>query len=547
MERRPVALIVMDGFGLSKEENGNAVHGAYTPNLDTLWGISKVKRVLVRASEAAVGLDSGYCGNSEVGHINIGAGGLVPQNLQIINSSIARGEFKKNKAMNEAFQKVKKTCKKLHLVGIISNSGVHSHIGHLYPILEVAKSYGISPFLHLFLDGRDTGEQDAFFFIDRLRRKFRELGVGRIASMTGRFYGMDRNSRWDRTERAYNNLLGIEGLKEKDELIALQKAYSRNENDEYFEPVMIVDTDGKPIGAVEDGDAVFFFNFREDRARQLAQAFAQKNFKEFKRKAYPQNLILLSMIGYAEGLDITTLFSSIRPKVTVSDVLSKHGIRQLHIAETEKYAHISYFFNGGVEKPHENEQFFRIPSPIVKDYVDVPEMSAYFVREEVLSQIDHNAFDFFLINLANPDMIGHTGNYEAAKLAVEVTDECVGAIVNKLLEKNGIVIITSDHGNCEQMINPATGQKDKSHTLNHVPFMIIDDYKLFPQYYKIFQNGPNSSRFDAIKINYPKIGSPENTPPIGILGDVGTTLLHTMGFEHPKEMTGADLLEMTVI
>jgi len=535
-------LIILDGFGLNPSDFGNAIRLADTPNLDLMWTNFPKKGVLIRASESAVGLEQGYTGNSEVGHISIGSGQVLPQSLQRINESIHLKTFYKNKVINKAFKTAQRKGKRVHLMGILSNAGVHAHIAHLYALLEICQRLHVSPYLHLFLDGRDTGEQDGFFFLDRLNRKMKKLGIGKIASLSGRFYAMDRNTRWERTQKAYAAITGTDGTLNTDPFTAVQSAYLKKETDETFTPTILVDTDSKPVGSINDGDTVFFFNFREDRARQIAQALIKKDFTGFKRKKTVLNIDFLTMGGYAEGLKAKVIFTAVVPKTTISEIISRNGLKQLHIAETEKYAHISYFFNGGREEPHEGERFFRIPSPLVKDYATIPEMSAYKVKDEVVAQLKKGLYDFYLVNFANPDMIGHTGNLNAAIKAVEVTDECVGEIVNTALKLGGKVIITADHGNCEEMINPRTNTKLKSHTLNNVPFIIVDDISKYPSNIKIYSKGLNSEKLTVNSTpDILKVGSPEDNQPVGILADVGVTVLALLNLEPSPDMTGVNL------
>jgi 2,3-bisphosphoglycerate-independent phosphoglycerate mutase len=543
--KRPVALIILDGFGLTTESRGNAIHKARTPNLDTLWNNFENKGVLIKASESAVGLDTGYTGNSEVGHLTMGAGQVIPQSLQIINQSITNGSFQSNEKILKAFKETKRRGNKIHLMGILTNSGVHAHLRHLYAILDVAKKAGVDPYIQAFLDGRDTDPMDAYFFLDRLKDKMQELNIGTIASLCGRYYAMDRSTAWDRTEKAYNAMLGLEGRKFEDPVMALQHAYKNKETDETFKPTIIVDENDNPVGPVEDGDLVFFFNFREDRARQIAQAYVSKDFNGFEREEIIDNITFLSMVGYSKGLDTTVIFPPVHPPITVSEILEEKQIKQFHIAETEKYAHVTYFFNGGQQEPHEYEQFIKIDSPKVKDYVDAPAMSAYQLRDRVLEELENNSSDFYLINFANPDMIGHTGDLEATVKAVEVTDECVGKIVHKILQLNGSVILTADHGNCEHMINLKNNQPDKAHTLNNVPFLIADDKNSFSQFYKLYEDGLNSPKTQLPTLEQHKVGYPEDEPPTGILADVGTTVLYMLGIEPPAEMSGIDLSKAT--
>lgn len=520
-QKKQVFLIVLDGLGIGPINDGNAVFKAKTPNLDKYWTYP-FKKGLLHASEIAVGLDTGYTGNSEVGHINLGAGRVVSQSLQIINEQIENRKIFKNKIIKEYFKKARKKDVKLHLVGCLSNAGVHSHIKHLFTLIDIANKYRVKPYIHLFLDGRDSGKNDAFFFLDKLRQKLRGERHGIVASLTGRYYGMDRNTRWERTEKAYNALIGIGDYYEEDLSVALQNAYQRGEDDENFAPTVIIDKNKTPVGIIEDGDVVFNFNFREDRTRQITQAIVDPEFIGFNRRRVLKELKFVSLIGYSENLPVETVFPAIKIENTVSAVISNANMSQLHIGETEKYAHVSYFFNGGEKKPHPNEKFFMIPSPLVKDYVETPEMSAVQITQEVLAQMDRNFYNFYLINFSNPDMIGHTGDLNMAIKAVEITDNCLGQIVDKALKNGASVIITADHGNAENMIDFEKSRPDNAHTLNPVPFMIINK--------EIHANG-----------NLIKIGTPYDTIPIGVLADIGVTALKLLGITPPEEMTGIDL------
>lgn len=520
-QKKQVFLIILDGFGIGPDTEGNAVYKAQTPNLNRYWTHAS-KKGLLHASEIAVGLDTGYTGNSEVGHINLGAGRIVSQSLQMINEQIENKRIYKNKVIREYFKKARKKGVKLHLVGCLSNAGVHSHIKHLFTLIDIANKLKIRPYIHLFLDGRDSGKYDAFFFLDKLRQKLQGEKHGIVASLVGRYYGMDRNTRWERTEKAYNALIGIGDYYEQDMNVALQKAYQRQEDDESFSPTVIVDQNQAPVGTIEDGDVVFNFNFREDRSRQITQAIVDPNFIGFERKNTLKDLKFISLIGYSESLPVATVFPTQKIENTVSAVISQAGMSQLHIGETEKYAHVSYFFNGGEEKPHANEKFFMIPSPMVKDYVETPEMSAIPITQEVLAQMDRNFYNFYLINFSNPDMVGHTGDLNMAIKAVEITDNCLGQLVDKALKNGANVIITADHGNAESMIDFEKSEPDKAHTLNPVPFMVLNK--------EVPENG------ELIKI-----GIPYDTIPIGVLADIGVTVLNLLGITPPEEMTGIDL------
>ena len=520
-QKKQVFLIILDGFGIGPATEGNAVSLAKTPNLDRYWSNS-TKKGLLHASEIAVGLDTGYTGNSEVGHVNLGAGRIVPQSLQIINEQIENEEIFRNKIIRHYFKKARAKNINLHLMGCLSNAGVHAHIKHLFTLIDIANKCKVRPFIHLFLDGRDSGEKDAFFFLDRLRQKLDNGKNGIVASLIGRYYGMDRNTRWERTEKAYNALVGVAEYYEQDMNIALQKAYQRGESDEIFSPTVIVDENMKPVGHVKDGDVVFNFNFREDRARQITQAIVDPDFIGFERKPTLKDLKFISLIGYSENLPIKTVFPPTKIKNTVASIISENGMSQLHIGETEKYAHVSYFFNGGEEQMHPNEKFFMIPSPMVKDYIETPEMSAIPITHEVLAQMERNFYNFYLINFSNPDMVGHTGSIEATVKAVEITDQCVGTIVDRALDSGATVVITADHGNADEMIDFEKSEPDKAHTLNPVPFLILD----------------SPVRTGAVEN---KIGTPFEIAPIGVLADIGVTVLAILGLTPAKEMTGLDL------
>ncbi len=518
-------LIVLDGFGIRGEEFGNAVKKARTPVLDTLW--SNCPRSLLSTSGNDVGLPPGYTGNSEVGHLNLGSGQVVYQSLTRIDDSIRTGKFGEIPVLKESMKKSKENGSKMHLMGLLSPGGVHSHIEHLFELMKVCKKHKVDPFIHVILDGVDTGEKDGILYLNMLKKKIEELGIGRIASISGRWYAMDRNQRWERTQKAYDSMLGIGERKGSDPMVLLQESYKNDENDELFEPATITNDKGESIGPIEDDDVVIFYNFREDRAIQITKAFVLDPWEGTDRKKILKNLHFVKMSGYAENLPLKVLFEPHRVNTCLSTVISSAGYSQLHIAETEKGAHVTYFFNGGREDPHDREEFFIIPSPKTKNYAETPAMSAEIIRDEVVYRLGINKYNFILVNFANPDMIGHTGELEEAVEGIEVTDKCVGDIVKATIEKGGTFIITSDHGNPDIMIDPVTGEIDKAHTLNPVPLIIGKDLKEFPS------NGKASD----------KIGEGENIIEQGILADVGVTTLAMLGLKPTEDMVGMNLYD----
>jgi len=490
-----ILLAILDGWGHSDKKIGNAIYYAHTPNFDYFW--RKHPHCLLEASGEAVGLPAGQQGNSEVGHLNIGAGRIVYQESLKILKAIENGSFFENKVLTEAMKKAKEH--RLHLMGLIGNGGVHAMMEHLYALLEMAKEYGVKDVkIHCFLDGRDTPPKSAIEFIKELEEKLASIGIGKIASLIGRYYAMDRDKRWDRTKKAYDMLVRGKARKAKNAIEAIEMAYENGETDEFVEPT-IIDEDA----VIKNGDVVIFFNFRPDRGRQLTKAFIEKNFKEFERM--PLKVHFVTLTKYDKNFDNPSAFETEDIKNTFGEVISSNGLKQLRIAETEKYAHVTYFFNGGREEPFKNEHRCLIPSPKVATYDLKPEMSAYEVTKEVLKRMDE--YDVIILNYANPDMVGHTGNWNATLKALEAVDECLGKVVNKVIEKKGIAIITGDHGNAEEMFeneNPKT-----SHTTNPVPFILVG--------------------YDAKLKN-------------GKLGDIAPTMLYLLGIDKPKEMTGENLI-----
>jgi 2,3-bisphosphoglycerate-independent phosphoglycerate mutase len=525
--RKFVTLIVMDGLGVYPDREGNAVLAANTPFLDTAWTYGR--STLIHAAGTHVGLPGEEPGNSEVGHLNLGAGQVVYQSLPRINDAIQAHELVSNTVIREMFSILKKRKTKLHLVGVLSPAGVHGHIAHLFSLLDLCKKNGIDPYIHVILDGRDTTPMEGHLHVKKLLEKLDELGIGEIASMQGRFYGMDRDSRWERTQLAYDAMIGISEESFTDPVEAVNLAYQKGEDDQYFKPRVRVDANGYPIRPVKDGDAILFWNFREDRARQLTKTFVLKDFPHFHRKNYPKDIYFATMTGYEEGLPANPIFPPLPIKKPLAEYLSESGKTQFHISETEKFMHVTYFFNGAVEQPNPGEVFFNVPSPRVIDYADVPEMGAYAIKEETVRRIrniNNTHFDFILLNFANPDMLGHTGDFKATVKANEIVDECVAEISKETLAAGGAVVITADHGNCETMINRTTKQIDIAHTNNPVPLTILT----------------TMNEIEA-KVGVPmlRIGTGPRANVTGLLADVGPTVLGLLGLEVPANMTGVDL------
>ncbi len=512
---RPLLLIIMDGWGWREEKEGNAILLAGTPHLDALK--EAYPFTLLRASGEAVGLPEGQMGNSEVGHLNIGAGRIVYQDLTRINLAIRDGSFFKNPVLKEAFSRAKETGGKIHLLGLVSDGGVHSHIEHLFALLEFAKREGLCErtFVHAFTDGRDTPPKSGLSYLETLLAKMKELSCGAVATVSGRYYAMDRDKRWERTALAYEALVLGRGLTAKDPLAAVREAYARGETDEFIKPTVIV-KDGRPVATIDDGDVVIFFNFRADRARQLTRALTDPEFKEFPREKFPKLAYFVCMTLYDETFSLPVAFPPEHLKNIWGEWVSKAGLFQFRTAETEKYAHVTYFFNGGEEKPFPREERKLIPSPRdVPTYDLKPEMSAYEVTEEVISRIKSGRYQFIVMNYANGDMVGHTGVLPAAIKAVKVVDECVGRVIAawRKYTDGAPAIVTADHGNCELMVDPETGGPFTAHTANPVPFYLVDD------------------RFKGARLKE------------GILGDIAPTGLYLMGLEIPAEMTGKVLFE----
>ena len=510
MSKRPTVLMILDGFGLNDKHQANAVYEAKTPVIDGL--MRDYPFVKGYASGLAVGLPDGQMGNSEVGHLNMGAGRIVYQELTRITKEIEDGDFFKNEALLKGIRNVKDNNSSLHLYGLLSDGGVHSHNTHLYGLLEMAKREGVEKvYVHCFMDGRDTAPTSGKGFIQELENKMKEIGVGEIASVMGRYYAMDRDNRWDREEKAYRALTLGEGNRAASALEAIQASYDADVTDEFVVPA-VIEKDGQPVATVQDKDTIIFYNFRPDRAREITRAFCADDFDGFDRGPRKD----ITYICFTE-YDVTipnkeVAFHQVELKNTFGEYLAAHGKTQARIAETEKYAHVTFFFNGGVEKPNKGEDRILVNSPKVATYDLKPEMSAYEVCDKLVEAIRSDKYDVIIINFANPDMVGHTGVEKAAIAAVEAVDTCVGRAVEALKEVDGQMFLCADHGNAEQLIDYETGEPFTAHTTNPVPFILIN----YDPVYTLKEGG--------------------------CLADIVPTLIEMMGMEQPKEMTGHSLL-----
>ncbi len=511
---KPLMLMILDGFGLNEREDGNAIKAANTSNLDNLF--ANYPNTVIKAAGNPVGLPEGQMGNSEVGHLNIGAGRIVYQDFTRINKAIEDRSFFKNKVLLEAIDNVKENGTALHLMGLLSDGGVHSHNKHLYALLELAKSQGVNDvYVHAILDGRDVPPACAKKYVKELEEKMQELGVGQIATIGGRYYYMDRDNRWDRTQKAYEAICFGEGEKAKTAIEAVEASYALDKNDEFVLPTVIVD-DNSPIVTAQEDDSFIFFNFRPDRARQLTRALNDTDFNGFKRREGDPKVELVCMTEYDETIHAPIAFPPEEIKNTLGRVLADNGLKQLRTAETEKYAHVTFFFNGGKEVPNKGEDRELISSPDVATYDLKPEMSAYEVTDNLLKKLDEEDYDVVIMNYANADMVGHTGYFEAAVEAVEAVDECVGRVVNKISDMGGAVLITADHGNSDQMVDYDTGEPFTAHTTNPVPLIYVNDDNKDA---KLLQEGE------------------------GKLADIAPTMLRLLGIDIPKEMTGEQLIK----
>jgi 2,3-bisphosphoglycerate-independent phosphoglycerate mutase len=509
--KKPLLLMILDGWGINANPENNAVALAHPPNLTRLLG--EYPHVRIQTSGMAVGLPDGQMGNSEVGHLNIGAGRVVYQDLTRITKSIRDGDFFTNQVLLECIAKTKAGGGRLHLAGLLSDGGVHSHNSHLYALLEMAKQEGLKEvFVHCLLDGRDTPPQSGIEYLAQLEAEIGRIGTGRIATVMGRYYAMDRDNRWERVEKAYNAMVCGEGEQRASAREAIEASYGAGVHDEFVVPAVIAEH-GAPVAMIRDGDGFICFNFRSDRAREITRALAIDGFDGFQRRGRPQLAGYVCMTEYDATFGLPIAYGPEQLTNILGDVLARAGLKQLRIAETEKYAHVTFFFNGGVETPFPGEDRCLIPSPKdVATYDRKPEMSAYPVTEELLKRIDQNLYEVIILNFANCDMVGHTGILEAAIKAVTVVDECVGRIVAKVREKGGAALITADHGNAEQMADE-NGKPFTAHTTNPVWLLLVDD-----------------SRKDATL----REG--------GRLADLAPTMLKILGLAQPREMTGASLI-----
>ncbi len=520
---KPVLLIILDGWGVAPESVGNAISQAKTLNFDKYC--QEYFCTTLQAAGEAVGLPYGEMGNSEVGHLNIGAGRIVYQDLPRINKSIIDKSFFYNPVFLKACENVKKNNSKLHLIGLLSTGGVHASMDHLYALLELAKQQNIKEaFVHVILDGRDMAYNSGADLIKELRNKMKNIGIGKIATISGRWWAMDRDSRWNRIQAAYNAMTkGESKNKFDDPVTAVLESYKNKVYDEEFEPTVITDNAGNLVAKIKDSDSVIFFNFRADRARQLTKAFTLPGFNKFKRQKYLKDLYFVTMTEYDKDLPVQVAFPTEIITHPLAKVISDAELKQLHIAETEKYAHVTYFFNGGREEPFPGEDHILIPSPQVENYAETPEMSANEIKNRILNELADNKYDFIVVNFANTDMVSHTGVLKAAVKAVETVDKCLGEIITAVLSLDGVAVITADHGNAEELINLQTGEINKEHSNNPVPFIIVGE-----RFRNLEESGEN--------VNLVLL------TPSGVLADVAPTILKIMNIEKPAEMTGRSLI-----
>ena len=503
MSKKPVALIIMDGFGYNPSDYGNAISAANTPNLTKY--LNECPNTKIGASGMDVGLPDGQMGNSEVGHTNIGAGRIVYQELTRITKSINEGKILENEAIISAVNNCKENNSSLHFMGLLSSGGVHSHNTHLYGLLDMAKKMGLEKvYVHCFMDGRDVPPSSGKEFVEELEAKMKEIGIGKIATISGRYYAMDRDNRWDRVEKAYNAMAKGIGEYVPNPVTAMEKSYASDVTDEFVVPVVC-----DKNGMIKSGDSIVFFNFRPDRAREITRTFVDDTFTGFDREKL--NVKFVCMTQYDATMpNVDVAFKPQSLVNTFGEYISKKGLSQLRIAETEKYAHVTFFFNGGVEAPYENEDRALIKSPAVATYDLQPEMSAPEVCSEVVKRIESDKYDVVILNYANCDMVGHTGVFDAAKAAVEAVDECVGKTVDAVLAKGGVALITADHGNADKMYEE-DGSPFTAHTTNPVPFIVV---------------GKDCELREG-----------------GVLADIAPTMLKLLGLEQPVEMTGSSIIK----
>ena len=511
-QKTPLALIILDGFGYASEREGNAIAQAEMPYYREL--LEKYPHTLIQASGECVGLPPGVMGNSNVGHLCLGAGRVVRTDVERINHAITAGEFFHNLVLTTAMDNAVKHDRALHLMGLVSDGLVHSSQEHAYALLRMAKDHGARRvYVHCFLDGRDTPPESAYKYVAMMQEKCAEIGAGEIATLCGRYYAMDRDKRWDRIERAYKMLVSGEGERAADPVAAIKQSYERGVTDEFVEPIVMTRADGAPVGTIQDGDSVIFFNFRADRARQITSAIAVPGFDEFPTSNRPHTHFVCFAV-YDKTYPLPVAFPPEQPRNILAEVFAGLGVTNFRLAETEKYAHVTYFFNGGTEREFPFEKRLLVPSPKVATYDLMPEMSAFKITDKFLRAIEGREADVFIVNFANTDMVGHTGKLDKTIEACQYVDTCLGWITKAMRAAKGTTLITADHGNAEQMIDPKTGEPHTAHTTNPVPFHLIDEGSI------------------GVKLR----GE-------GALEDVAPTMLGLLGLEKPPEMTGRDLRE----
>ncbi|MCD4693807.1 2,3-bisphosphoglycerate-independent phosphoglycerate mutase [bacterium] len=514
----PVVLVILDGWGEWNNEKGNPVFKAKLPTYEKLN--KHYPKMLLQASGMSVGLPWGVMGNSEVGHQTLGSGQIVYQFLPTINASIADNTFFSNEVLLKVSAWVKEKKSDLHLIGLVSDGEVHSSIDHLVALLVFAKQQNIkNVYIHAITDGRDTAPKSAKKYLSSLQDSIDEIGIGEIVSISGRYYAMDRNNNWDRIEKSFLAFVKGEGVKEKNIADAINNQYKKCNSDEYIEPIVLSDNKGLPKALIKDNDAVICFNFRKDRSRQLARAFSVKDFNEFGNLTPPKNIRFIGFNEYEKDLGLEAVFSQQKITTRLGKILSDNGKKQLRMAETEKFAHVTYFFNGGLEKPFKDEDRVVVPSKNSPSYADTPEMSAREITDKLLKDVEGEKHNFILVNYANPDMVGHTGNFKAAVKALEFVDKCLGDLVKKVLEKNGCLIVTADHGNVEEMVNLYSGQIDTEHSTNPVPCWLINSDNYIE----------NKKEGEKVEIE-------------GMLVDIAPTILDLFNIEKSPDMTGRSLL-----
>jgi 2,3-bisphosphoglycerate-independent phosphoglycerate mutase len=511
-QKHPLALIILDGFGYRAEREGNAIAQADMPFYREL--LEKYPHTLIQASGECVGLPKGVMGNSNVGHLCIGAGRIVRTDVERINHEIKSGSFFHNLALNAAMDSAVKHKRALHIMGLLSDGLVHSSQEHAYALLRMAKDCGVSRvYVHCFLDGRDTRPESAEKYVAAMQEKCRRIGIGEIATLVGRYYAMDRDKRWERIERAYKLLMHGEGERADDPISAIRKSYQRKVTDEFVEPIVITREDGSPVATIEDGDSVIFFNFRADRARQITSALAVPGFDDFSTPHRPHTHFVCFAV-YDKTYPLPVAFAPELPRNILAGVFAVNEVDNFRLAETEKYAHVTYFFNGGTEREFPHERRLLVPSPKVATYDLAPEMSAFKITDKLLRAIEERETDVFIVNFANTDMVGHTGKLDKTIEACQYVDTCLGWVTKAMRAARGTTLITADHGNAELMIDPKTGEPHTAHTTNPVPFHLIDE--------------------DSIGTKLHEEGA---------LEDVAPTMLGILGIEQPAEMTGRDLRE----